>query len=334
MSLSSDGGSQEKKTDRVEESITFGQLNYFQDVLRWQLEKATESFEVILPGNGGECVHLVFGGSPPPERSSSYLYFMKADALRALVFKGYVLGPEPAVGTLELTASCGRTLAISVKDMTFSAPVNVAASQLADEDEAQPKKARAPRVAKADRSEEQVMADREKFTSRTGFLRKKGHPVSLWILHEMARIDNGERPICGEGDNAFYAPPHGLSLMMGRGTQPKFLYSVLCELKVVSMDMYMSRSDVNAPVALVPQLAAQEVDSLETAFQNTLNTWYTATRGWMKSCKATRGAGGEPSAITYQQANKENYFCWVGFKYAKPDKAAKPGKVAKPAKHV
>ena len=107
---------------------------------------------------------------------------------------------------------------------------------------------------------------------------------------------------------------------MGRGTQPKFLYSVLCELKVVSMDMYMSRSDVNAPVALVPQLAAQEVDSLETAFQNTLNTWYTATRGWMKSCKATRGAGGEPEAITQTQANERLYFHWKTFTYAKPTK--------------
>lgn len=323
MSLSSDGGSPGKSPERVVVSITFGELNYFQDVLRWQLEKATdaESVEVIPPGNGGERVHLVFGGSPPPVRASSYLYFMKNDAFKALMFKGYVPGLQPAaVSTLELAASCGRTLAISVKDITFAAPVNIAASQHADEDEVQPKKARAPRVAKADRSEDQVMADRERFTSRTGFLRKKGHPVSLWILHEMARIDTGERPICGEGENAFYAPPHGLSLMSGRGTQPKFLYSVLGELKVVSVDMYMSRSDSNAPVALVPQLAAQEVEALETAFQNTLNKWYTATRGWMKSCKATRGAGGEPEAITLTQANERFYFHWKTFTYAKPTK--------------
>jgi hypothetical protein len=36
-----------------------------------------------------------------------------------------------------------------VKDNMFAAPVNIAASQRADEDEVQPKKARAPRVAKA-----------------------------------------------------------------------------------------------------------------------------------------------------------------------------------------
>jgi hypothetical protein len=154
--------------------------------------------------------------------------------------------------------------------------------------------------------------------NRAGFLRKKEHPVSLWILLEMARIDNGVRPICGEGETAIFADQLNLSLSGGRGTQAKFLYSVLDELKGVNVDMYTSRSDFRNPGALAPQLAAQEVEALETAFQHTLEKWSTATREWLKSCKAARNAGGKPPAVTLKQSNERLYFHWKNIAWHGP----------------
>ena len=137
-----------------------------------------------------------------------------------------------------------------------------------------------------------------------------------WIYTQMLYVEHGERPI--DGDDAVFAPSLGFSLLLGQGTTSKFLYSVFTELKAVCEDMYISRSDMHNTSALLPQMTKQEQNALETAFQNTLNAWYNATHEWVTRCRGARTAGGEPQALTFQQANEKHYFNWNGFKYAEP----------------
>ena len=48
-----------------------------------------------------------------------------------------------------------------------------------------------------------------------------------------------------------------------------------------------------------------------------MEKWSSATREWLKSCKAVRNAGGKPPAVTLKQSNERLYFHWKNFAYAK-----------------
>jgi hypothetical protein len=166
-----------------------------------------------------------------------------------------------------------------------------------------------------------------KFTSTPGFLRKKEHPVSKWILNEMNRVDKGDRPLRQEagGDHPVFAPVLKLHLMKGHGTEPKFMYAVLEEMKGVDADAYTRRGDPNNAEAL-NELSTQEKQALERAFQTTLSKWYAATVNWMDGCQARRAQGSPPAPLTKSAANKLCYLHWDGFPYAKEPRKADNGK--------
>ena len=115
---------------------------------------------------------LVFGDSLPPEPAQNSLYFKRADTSAFLNFKGVTLEAcnnwVPVPSSLKLTDIRGRSLTLSINDLksaTPLAPSHVTPEKAhgdEDEDEARSKKARAgrPRVPKANRTEEQVQADK------------------------------------------------------------------------------------------------------------------------------------------------------------------------------
>ena len=164
-----------------------------------------------------------------------------------------------------------------------------------------------------------MQADKDKFTSATGFLRKKEHPVSKWILHQMNRVEDGFRPLKEEAGCApVYAHTRKLHLMaMGRGTESKFLFSVLQLLKADAADVYARRGDPKNADALT-ELSPTELQALERAFQNTLDTWYTSTEQWMARCNAQQSVGGSPEPLTKSEANARCLLHWEGFTYARP----------------
>ena len=261
-----------------------------------------------VPGvHGGKRWFLVFGDAVPSAPPVENLLYLSRDAvLRLHAFKGFKSNGHGAYVAcpLDLTDLCGRVMRIRVNGVkiTSSAPSRAAAPgkglpprapplnrsltrlpdgfrgcpppepSHSDEDDdgaARKKKKGRPRLPKAERTEEQVQADKDKFTFATGFLRKKEHPVSKWILHEMTRVEDGIRPLKHEvgGEPPVYAHTRKLRMMgAGRGTESKFIYSVLEELKANAPDVYARRGDSKNADAMT-ELSPPEVQALENAFQ-------------------------------------------------------------------
>ena len=286
------------------------------------LQGGVESFTVTL-GTHGPPLQLIFSmpTSCAPPASSEGLHFTLDDAMASLQYQPFDIknGRIVVAEKLKMFTVTSRQLVISVDSPDLSRPPGPAAGAIErgrdEEDEARPAKGRTPRCPKGERDEEAVKAARETFTSRPGHLTKKEHPIRLWILRETARVESGERPVRGTGDNAVKAPDRGYHLMTGRGTQQKWFFSVIDALKKDAMEMYTSRSDFRNTASLAP-LTKDEEAALEAAFQLTLDKWFEATEGWANRWRAAQDAGGVPVPITKVRANENSYFHWDSYPYA------------------
>ena len=264
-------------------------------------------------------VFLLFGGDKPLEAARDFFYFDKKAVYDLLTFKGVDVTPGGTfAASLTMTDLFGKTLTIAVDELNSASP---STADDVDEDVTAPKKARAL-LAREDRTEEMVEADKESFTSRSGFFRRAGHPVAQWALREMSRVEHGERPVFATAGGHVFAPEKKYSVMKGRGTQPKFLYDVVNTLKAVDLEMYNSRSDFRNTAAL-SELTAQEIASLETAFQQTLHKWFVATQGYEQTRISFESSGNRPPGITQKEANERFLFNCPRFAYTEPVKKAK-----------
>jgi hypothetical protein len=303
--------------------VCYQLLDYVQLLLTDHLNDtpAGVAIKVILPGSPlSRRVFLLFGGDKPLEAARDFFYFDKKAVYDLLTFKGVDVTPGGTfAASLTMTDLFGKTLTIAVDELNSASP---STADDVDEDVAAPKKARALRVAREERTEEEVAADKESFTSRTGFFRRAGHPITQWTLGEMSRVDRGERPVFAAAGGNVFAPERKYSVMKGRGTQPKFLYDVVNTLKAVDLEMYNSRSDFRNTAAL-SELTAREITSLETALQQTLHKWYAATLGYEQTCTAFKSSGNRPPCITQKEANDRFLFNCPRFIYTEPVKKAK-----------
>lgn len=290
-----------------------------QSFLLLAMRGGIETFTVTL-GTHDVPIPLTF--SIPTSRaspaSSEGLHFTLDDAMSSLQYQPFeIKDGRVVVEKLKMYTVTSRQLVISVDSPDIIEPSAGAIEHGHDEeDEARPKKGRTPRCPKGERNEEAVKAAREACMSRSGYLTKKEHPIRLWILRETARVESGERPIRGTDEYAAKAPDRGYHLMTGRGTQQKWIFSVIDALKKEAMEMYTSRSDFRNTASLAP-LTEDEEATLEAAFQLTLDKWFDATEGWTNRWNAARDAGGAPTPITKVQANESSYFHWECYPYAK-----------------
>lgn len=172
MSSSTTGGG---SPSRVVANISYEQLLVFNDFLEYYATRDPVEKPIVIPLPGlhkDQRIVLVFGDSLPPEPAQNSLYFKRADTSAFLNFKGVTLEAcnnwVPVPSSLKLTDIRGRSLTLSINDLksaTPLAPSHVTPEKAhgdEDEDEARSKKARAgrPRVPKANRTEEQVQADK------------------------------------------------------------------------------------------------------------------------------------------------------------------------------
>jgi hypothetical protein len=317
---SSDHGSP-FRTARIEASVSMNDLLQYkarvQSSLLLAMRGGSETFTVTL-GTHGVPIPLSFSipTSHASPASSEGLHFTVDDAMSSLQYQPFEFLQDGriVVKQLKMYTVTSRELVISVDNPAIRfLPLEPAAGAV--EHGCDAIKGRPPRCPKVERDEEAVKAAREASTSRTGHLTKKEHPIRGWILRETALIDNGERPIRGTGDYAVRAPDRGYRLMTGRGTQLKWMFSVIDVLKNEAMEMYTSRSDFRNTASLAP-LTKDEEATLEKAFQCTLDKWFDATEGWVNRWNAARDAGGAPAPVTKPQANENFYFHWECYPYA------------------
>ena len=319
---SSDHGSP-SLTARNEVSVSNEDLLHFKDRLRSSLLLAMrggdESFTVTL---GTHTVPIPLAFSIPTSHASSAssegLHFTVDDAMSFLQYHPFKLKDgRVLVEKLKMYTVTSRQLVISVDSPDFRLPLLEPSAGAIEDGEARPKKGRPHRRPKVERDDEAVKADREAYTSRSGHLTKKEHPIRGWILRETARIESGERPIRGTGDYAVKATDRGYRLTTGRGTQPRWMFSVIDVLKKDAVEFYKSRSDFRNTASLAP-LTQDEEATLEKAFQFTLDKWFDATEVWVNRWNAARDAGGAPAPVTKTQANENFYFHWSGYPYVVP----------------